>query len=181
MFRFGFRLWTILNRVSLVLGALVFALILGGQTAERYGDRLQVALPLVAYACAVTDRNGSELMARFAAVFFVSHASKRVLGETGINTRPSGGTHGFPSLAISLSVRRCRPWWACVPTCRRDGRSLAGADHLLPARCRIGRRRQVTDRPDHRSLQSWGELALLKTLAAVPIGNAKTVSAGLGP
>ena len=99
-----------------MLGALVFALILGGQTAERYGDRLQVALPLVAYACAVTDRKGSELMARFAAVFFVSHASKRVLGESAINTRPSGGPHGFPSahtaaatFGASALVHDCLP------------------------------------------------------------------------
>ncbi len=116
MFRFGFRLWMIFNRVSLVLGALLIALILGGQSAERYGDRLQVALPLVAYACAITDRKGSELMARFAAVFVASHASKRLLGETAINTRPSGGPHGFPSahsaaasFGASALVHDCLP------------------------------------------------------------------------
>jgi len=96
MFRFGFRLWTIFKRVSLVLGALLFALILG--------------------ACAIPDRKVSELTARFAAVFFSSHASKRVFGETGINSRPSGGTHGFPSahtaaatFGASALVHDCLP------------------------------------------------------------------------
>lgn len=55
-------------------------------------------------------------MARFAAVFLASHASKRLLGETGINTRPSGGTHGLPSahtaaatFGASALVHECLP------------------------------------------------------------------------
>lgn len=91
------RVWTLFKRVNLVVAALVVAVVLCEPKARRYGDRLQVALPLVAYACAIADGKGSELLLRFAAVFVVSHTAKRTLGDIPLNTRPSGGEHGFPS------------------------------------------------------------------------------------
>ncbi|RID92584.1 phosphatase PAP2 family protein [Gemmobacter lutimaris] len=89
--------WKLFGRVQLVLAALSLSLILCEPAARRYGDRLQIALPLIAGACALADGRAGELMLRFVGVFTVAHGTKRLLGDSTLNTRPSGGTHGFPS------------------------------------------------------------------------------------
>jgi lipid A oxidase len=61
------------------------------------GDRLQVALPTIAFGCAVLNRSGTEFAVRFAGMLVVVHGTKRALGEAEINERPAGGHLGFPS------------------------------------------------------------------------------------
>jgi lipid A oxidase len=83
--------------VHLVLGALLAVVLLFPASVERYGDRLQVALPMIAWGCAATSGDGRELFIRFAAMFTIMHSSKIALGDAPINQRPNGGTKGFPS------------------------------------------------------------------------------------
>lgn len=85
------------RRVHLVLAALALCIVVCEPQVRRYGDRMQVVLPMVAWACAATEGRGRELVLRFAGVFVAAHASKRLLGDIPMNTRPSGGEHGFPS------------------------------------------------------------------------------------
>jgi len=89
--------WKLLGRVQLVLAALSLSLILCEPAARRYGDRLQIALPVVALACAAADGRAGELLLRFTGVIAVAHGTKQLLGNTALNRRPGGGSDGFPS------------------------------------------------------------------------------------
>jgi lipid A oxidase len=87
----------VIGRVHLVIALLLLAVVFCDPTARRYGDRIQVALPLLAWGCAALDKSGSEFAARFFGMLFVAHGSKFALGDAEINQRPSGGDKGFPS------------------------------------------------------------------------------------
>lgn len=97
-------IWRGIGRVHLVLAALGLCLMVCEPTVRRYGDKLQVALPLVAWACAATDGRGAEVLARFAGVFVVAHGTKAALGQVPLNRRPSGGDSGFPSAHTAAAV-----------------------------------------------------------------------------
>ncbi|MGB8813912.1 MAG: phosphatase PAP2 family protein [Paracoccaceae bacterium] len=86
-----------IGRAQLVLLALALCVALCEPQSRRYGDRLQIALPMIAWGCSALNRSGSEFAARFAGMFIVAHGSKRLLGDASINIRPSGSGHGFPS------------------------------------------------------------------------------------
>lgn len=90
--------------VHVVLGTLLAVILLSPINTERYGDRLQVALPMIAWGCAATRGDGKELFVRFAAMFTTMHASKIVLGDAPINRRPNGGSAGFPSGHTAAAV-----------------------------------------------------------------------------
>lgn len=85
------------GRVHLVMLALALAVLFCDPTARRYGDRLQVALPLLAWGCAALNKSGAEFATRFFAAMLVTHGSRAALGDAAINQRPSGGDKGFPS------------------------------------------------------------------------------------
>lgn len=85
------------RRVHLVLAALALCVMVCEPQVRRYGDRVQVVLPMVAWACAAAEGRGRELVLRFAGVFVAAHGSKRLLGDMPLNRRPGGGEHGFPS------------------------------------------------------------------------------------
>lgn len=87
-----------------IMGALVAALVLSGPSVRRQGDSLQVALPMLAWGCAASKGGGREFALRFFAMLTVAHVSKSALGEAGINQRPSGGDHGFPSAHSSAAA-----------------------------------------------------------------------------
>lgn len=86
-----------IRRVHLVLVMLALTLAVTEPALRRYGDKLQIALPMIAWACAATDGKGTELFLRFAAVFTVAHGTKIALGDAPINQRPNGRSEGFPS------------------------------------------------------------------------------------
>lgn len=65
--------------------------------AERYGDRLQVALPLLALGCSVVTGGAGEYLIRLATLEIVVHGSKAALGDLPMNQRPNGSGKGFPS------------------------------------------------------------------------------------
>lgn len=92
----GFALRAV-GRVHLVLLVLAVVLLLCQPTARRYGDRLQIALPMIAWGCAALNSSAAEFAARFLGMMVVTHTSKAALGNARINQRPSGGDKGFPS------------------------------------------------------------------------------------
>lgn len=83
--------------VHLVLGAIVATLVLTEPSVRRYGDNLQIALPLLAWGCSATSGGGKEFAVRFVTMFGITHGSKRLLGDAPVNQRPNGGDEGFPS------------------------------------------------------------------------------------
>lgn len=87
----------IAGRVHLVLVALVLTVVFCEPTAKRYGDKLQIALPTIAWGCAVLNGSGMEFAMRFLSMMAVTHGSKSMLGDAAINQRPAGGDKGFPS------------------------------------------------------------------------------------
>jgi lipid A oxidase len=86
-----------LSRVHLVLVALIMTILFTQFIPKRLGDRLQVALPTIAFACSVFNGTGSEFAARFFGMLVVVHGTKAALGDAEINQRPAGGLKGFPS------------------------------------------------------------------------------------
>jgi membrane-associated phospholipid phosphatase len=72
--------------------------------AEKTGDRLQVALPLLGWGCAAANGDGLEYAGRYLVMFGLAHGSKRVLGEAPINRRPHGGGQGMPSAHSSTAA-----------------------------------------------------------------------------
>lgn len=83
--------------VHLVLGALVATVLVTEPSVRRYGDHLQIALPLLAWGCAATGGEGREFAIRFAAMLALAHGAKTVLGDSALNRRPNGHEGGFPS------------------------------------------------------------------------------------
>lgn len=84
-------------RKGIVLAVLLLGAGFGAPGAERIGDRLQIALPVLGLGCAALTGGAGEYLVRFAVLEGVLHASKRGLGTAEINRRPNGGTGGFPS------------------------------------------------------------------------------------
>ena len=84
-------------RAHLVLVLLAFTIVISPPQVRRYGDNLQIALPLIASGCAALNGKGAEFALRFTGMFLVAHGSKRILGDLPINQRPGGSGHGFPS------------------------------------------------------------------------------------
>ncbi|MGJ8612146.1 MAG: phosphatase PAP2 family protein [Octadecabacter sp.] len=77
---------------------LVSLILIGtGPQTERIGDRLQVALPLVALGCAIADGRGVQFLGRYVLLEAGIKGPKFLLGDLPINQRPNGGGQGFPS------------------------------------------------------------------------------------
>ena len=93
-----------IGRVHLVLAVLVFAVLNGPGNPRQIGDRLQIALPSIAFACSVLNGSGGEYALRFATMMIAAHGSKHALGQAPINIRPDGGDLGFPSAHTSAAV-----------------------------------------------------------------------------
>ena len=89
---------------KVIFAVMIAVMVLGPMDAERIGDRWQVALPLLAWACHGARRQGSEFFLRYAVMFTAAHTAKRALGGTEVNMRPGGGREGFPSAHTSTAV-----------------------------------------------------------------------------
>lgn len=98
------RLIRFLGLTHLILGALAATLLLSEPTIRRYGDNLQIALPLLAWGCSATKGSGRETALRFVSMLAVAHGTKAALGDAPLNIRPSGGDHGFPSAHTSAAA-----------------------------------------------------------------------------
>jgi membrane-associated phospholipid phosphatase len=84
-------------RNLIIIACLGVVILVTPPNAEKYGDRLQIALPLLALGCNVATGGAGDYAVRFFSMLFTVHASKNILGDAEINQRPRGGGHGFPS------------------------------------------------------------------------------------
>jgi membrane-associated phospholipid phosphatase len=85
----------------LILLCVVFAT---GGRVEKTGDKLQVALPLLAWGCAAANGDALEYLGRYAVMFVSVHSAKLALGSAQINQRPNGGDKGMPSAHTSTAA-----------------------------------------------------------------------------
>lgn len=88
--------------------------VLVAPNAEKMGDRLQIAVPIVGMVCAFELKDAGQYATRFFLGLGSVHAFKNALPDRGINLRPDGGGHGFPSghtyaatYGASYIVRQC--------------------------------------------------------------------------
>ncbi len=91
------RKMTVPRRAQAVLAGLALVGVLTTHDVERYGDRLQVALPVMALGCEVLNGQALAYVGRYAVQFIGLHSTKRLLGDAEIAQRPRGGLEGFPS------------------------------------------------------------------------------------
>jgi membrane-associated phospholipid phosphatase len=119
----------IVTRVQVLTGLLALVVLLSPRHVETYGDRLQVALPVLALACAANVGDGAEFVLRYGVMFTLAHGTKTVLGDAPVNLRPGGGDKGFPSAHTSTAVLGAS---GLVHTCLRN-QPLAQGVVLLAA------------------------------------------------
>lgn len=81
----------------IVMLALLLTVLLTAPVAERWGDRLQIVLPVAGLGCSLLSGGTGEYLLRFLTMEAVVHGSKNALGDVAINRRPNGGLQGFPS------------------------------------------------------------------------------------
>lgn len=91
-------------RGLLINGVLVAVILVTAGRVEKTGDRLQVALPLLAWGCAAANGEGVEYGMRYVVMYGLAHGTKAALGDAPINRRPHGGTKGMPSAHTSTAV-----------------------------------------------------------------------------
>ena len=90
---------------GLVVSAVILAVAASAAgIAEKTGDRLQVALPLLGWGCAAANGDGLEYLGRYLTMFALAHGTKHVLGDARINQRPHGGGQGMPSAHSSTAA-----------------------------------------------------------------------------
>lgn len=86
------------NKKSIIIVVvLAVSIMLTQKRAEKYGDMLQIVLPVLAGACAIANGNFGDFATRFGALQLAIHIPKNTLGDIPLNLRPSGNTGGFPS------------------------------------------------------------------------------------
>ncbi len=84
-------------KIRSIIAVLILTFFITERNVEKYGDNYQIALPVMALACSVTNGQAADFLWRYVAGFTILHGSKILLGETEINRRPNGGYRGFPS------------------------------------------------------------------------------------
>ena len=81
----------------LVLGFVLVSTAIPSRTVEKYGDNIQIALPMAGLGCAVATGQGVQYFGRFLLMTTLLHGTKNALGDLPLNQRPHGGLQGFPS------------------------------------------------------------------------------------
>jgi membrane-associated phospholipid phosphatase len=132
-----------ITRVQVLLGVLAVAVLLTPPRAERYGDTMQVVLPLMALACEAKAGAAGEFVLRYAAMFTLAHGTKNALGQAAINQRPDERGKGFPSAHTSTAVLGAS---ALVHGCLRNQPVAQGI--VLVAAGFVGASRIEADRHD---------------------------------
>ncbi|WP_322867722.1 phosphatase PAP2 family protein [Aquicoccus sp. G2-2] len=85
------------HRAAIVVVVLILVLLVTPPLSRRYGDRLQIALPLLGLGCSVLTGGTGEYLTRFVVMETILQGTKRGLGDAPINVRPDGNLKGFPS------------------------------------------------------------------------------------
>lgn len=91
-------------RGFLISAVIVAVVLLTAGRVEKTGDRLQVALPLLAWGCAAANGEATEFALRYGAMYVLAHGTKAALGDEPINRRPHGGGRGMPSAHTSTAA-----------------------------------------------------------------------------
>ena len=91
-------------RGALIAIFLALSLLATERHAERYGDTLQVVLPLAGLACSVANGDALEYVGRYAVMWVGVRAAKLALPEDEWTARPHGGREGFPSAHTSSAA-----------------------------------------------------------------------------
>ena len=109
--RLSTMLWHLLRQAfsATFRGLVVVSVILSvawaaGGDAEKTGDNLQIALPLLAWGCAAANGDGAEYLGRYLVMFGAAHGMKQAFGDAAFNQRPGGGSQGMPSAHTSTAV-----------------------------------------------------------------------------
>ncbi len=87
-----------------ILLALLLTFALSEKHIEKLGDSYQIALPIIALGCSVTNRQAFDFALRYVAQWGVVQSSKQILGTTPINQRPNGNYRGMPSGHTATAV-----------------------------------------------------------------------------
>lgn len=90
--------------IGVILTSIALTVLFTERSAERYGDRLQITLPILALGCQIVNGRGAEYLLRYGVMFFSVHGSKRALADAPMNIRPDGAGLGFPSAHTSTAV-----------------------------------------------------------------------------
>ncbi|MBW6506501.1 MAG: phosphatase PAP2 family protein [Rhodobacteraceae bacterium] len=85
------------SRVAIIMVALALVVAATPRSVERYGDNLQIALPILAIGCSALNGEVGQYLGRYVVMFVGLHGTKIALGDAEINHRPNGGLKGFPS------------------------------------------------------------------------------------
>lgn len=91
-------------RGLLISGVIIAVILLTAGRVEKTGDRLQVALPLLALGCAAANGEAVEYGLRYLVMFGLAHGTKTALGDAPVNRRPRGGPEGMPSAHTSTAA-----------------------------------------------------------------------------
>ncbi len=91
-------------RGVIVIGMIGLVVLFSTPKVEKYGDNLQIALPLMAWGCEIANGSGLEYLGRYVVLFTGIHGTKNTLGDAEINQRPRGGGRGFPSGHTATAV-----------------------------------------------------------------------------
>lgn len=122
--RLALLVLALLARAQVIALVLALVVVVTPPSARIHGDRLQVALPLLAWACAgSTGRQAAnEFFLRYLTMVAITQSAKRGLGDAPINRRPSGSLQGFPSGHMSTAVLGAS---ALVHECLRNAPGVA--------------------------------------------------------
>lgn len=84
-------------KIRIILAALVLTFVISEKEVEKLGDAYQIALPVIALGCSLTNGQAVDFAIRYVAHWSIVHGSKTGLGQAEINRRPSGSLRGMPS------------------------------------------------------------------------------------
>jgi len=84
-------------KIRAVIAALLLTLAVSEKRIEPLGDSFQIALPVIALGCSVTNGKAADFLIRYVVQWGAVHTSKALLGDSAINRRPNGKIHGTPS------------------------------------------------------------------------------------
>jgi membrane-associated phospholipid phosphatase len=91
------RAWRFAGAVGILAQSALPMTARAGDALAETGDVLQIALPVAAAVCAARQHRFASYATGLAALTAVTEGFKYGLGNTEINQRPNGQSHGFPS------------------------------------------------------------------------------------
>jgi len=87
-----------------IFAALILTFAISPKSVEKLGTSYQIALPVIALGCSLTNGQALDFGIRYLAQLAVVQGSKFGLGQSAINQRPNGGSHGMPSGHTATAV-----------------------------------------------------------------------------